>query len=252
MTPASRRRGAAATLVAGLLLVAACMRATPSPSPSPSASPARRPHRRRAAPSASPSATERADRGPTPTASPAATPAADCVVEPQEGPLSSDRMTDVVISSTDDADVITFVFGRTSLPGPAGQPTGDLDGRRAALSPRRAAASPSTWRATTSSSSGSCRCRCPRTPATRPTTGRASSRPDLPVLRHAVEFDATEGQIGWYIGYDGPGCVTLGRDGNDVTSPSRAPDRSRRRADGRAGLTGSARGSLVSRLALSA
>ena len=57
---------------------------------------------------------------------PSATPAADCVVEPQEGPLSSDRMTDVKVSSTADADIITFVFGRASLPGPAGQPRGDL------------------------------------------------------------------------------------------------------------------------------
>ena len=46
--------------------------------------------------------------------------------------------------------------------------------------------------------------------------GPREFRPDLSVLRHAVEYDATEGQIGWYIGYDGPGCATLGRDGNNV------------------------------------
>ena len=38
-------------------------------------------------------------------------------------------------------------------------------------------------------------------------------RPDLTVLRHAVVYDETEGVVGWYVGYDGPGCVTLGRDG---------------------------------------
>ncbi len=57
----------------------------------------------------------------------------------------------------------------------------------------------------------------------RPTTGPTEFRPDLPVLRHAVLFDAFEGQIGWYIGYDGPGCVTLGRDGNDVTVAIQRP-----------------------------
>ena len=35
-------------------------------------------------------------------------------------------MTDVRISSTDDADIITFVFANPSSPSPAGQPRGDL------------------------------------------------------------------------------------------------------------------------------
>ena len=39
---------------------------------------------------------------------------------------SSDRMTDVRISSTDDADIITFVFANPSAPSPAGPPRGDL------------------------------------------------------------------------------------------------------------------------------
>jgi hypothetical protein len=47
--------------------------------------------------------------------------------------------------------------------------------------------------------------------------GEREFKPKLAVLRHAVEFDESEGQIGWYLGYDGPGCVTLGRNGNDVT-----------------------------------
>ena len=29
-------------------------------------------------------------------------------------------------------------------------------------------------------------------------------------------FDESEGQVGWYLGYDGPACVTLGREGTDV------------------------------------
>jgi hypothetical protein len=35
-------------------------------------------------------------------------------------------------------------------------------------------------------------------------------------LRHAVIFDESEGQIGWYLGYDGETCVTLTREGDDV------------------------------------
>ena len=142
---------------------------------------------------------------------------ADCVVKPQAGPLSSDRMTDVVISSTDEADLMTFVFGNTSLPGPAGQPRGDLMIAEAALHPVGQRAGDQDASASTCSSSGSSTCPSPPTPATRPTTVPTTFKPNLPVLRHAVQFDAFEGQIGWYIGYDGPGCVTLGRDGNNVT-----------------------------------
>jgi hypothetical protein len=32
-----------------------------------------------------------------------------------------------------------------------------------------------------------------------------------------VLYDASEGIVGWYIGYDGPGCVTLARVGSAVT-----------------------------------
>ena len=78
MTPASRRITIAATLVAGLLLLSACVRGTVSPSPSAAASGSPS-----VVPSTSPSATESAST--TPATSPSA--AADCVVEPQEGPL---------------------------------------------------------------------------------------------------------------------------------------------------------------------
>ena len=29
-------------------------------------------------------------------------------------------------------------------------------------------------------------------------------------------YDEFEGFVGWYIGYDGNGCVTLVRDGTDI------------------------------------
>jgi hypothetical protein len=47
--------------------------------------------------------------------------------------------------------------------------------------------------------------------------GPVELEPRFDALRHAVQFDASEGQVGWYIGYDGTGCVTLARDGSDVT-----------------------------------
>ncbi len=42
-------------------------------------------------------------------------------------------------------------------------------------------------------------------------TGEREMRTDDPSrsLRHVVLFDESEGQIGWYLGYDGPACVTL-------------------------------------------
>ena len=39
--------------------------------------------------------------------------------------------------------------------------------------------------------------------------GPRELKPDLEALRHAVLFDASEGIVGWYIGYDGSGCPTL-------------------------------------------
>jgi hypothetical protein len=124
-------------------------------------------------------------------------------------------MTDVKVSSTADADIITFVFGKSSLPGPAGQPRGDL---AVAEPPYTEAGSGAAIKMqgehvlqlrfihmSLSADTGD------------PTyDGPRSFKPDLSVLRHAVEFDESEGQIGWYIGYDGPGCVTLGRDGDNV------------------------------------
>ena len=35
-------------------------------------------------------------------------------------------------------------------------------------------------------------------------------------LRHLVLYDESEGQLGWYVGYDGPSCVTLTREGDTI------------------------------------
>lgn len=216
MTPTPRRTSVAATaLIVIALIASACTQATQAPTPSPSASPSAT-GTPPSVPTASPAETPTA--APTPTATPSASPSpvADCVVKPQEGPLSSDRMTKVVISSTDTTDLITFVFGNASLPGPGGQPRGDL---QVAKAPYTQAGSGQAIKMqgdhvlqlrfihmSLSSDTGDLTY-----------NGPDEFKPDLTVLRHAVMFDQSEGQIGWYLGYDGPGCVTLGRDGNNVT-----------------------------------
>ena len=44
----------------------------------------------------------------------------------------------------------------------------------------------------------------------------ATSRSAYPALKQVVMYDESEGYAGWYIGYDGHGCVDLVRDGTDV------------------------------------
>jgi len=46
--------------------------------------------------------------------------------------------------------------------------------------------------------------------------GPADIKQNLPALREAVLYDASEGVIGWYIGYDGDGCVSLIDDGRGL------------------------------------
>lgn len=212
MTPTPRRSSiAAAVLIVVALVASACTQAEQSPSPSPSAtgSPS-------TVPTASPAETQTAAPTPTASPSPSPTPVAACVVKPQEGPLSSDRMTKVVISSTDTADIITFVFGNVSLPGPGGQPRGDL---MVAEAPYTQAGS---GQAIAMQGDHVLQLRFIHMSLSSDTgdltyNGPDEFKPDLTVLRHAVMFDQSEGQVGWYLGYDGPGCVTLGRDGKNVT-----------------------------------
>ena len=42
--------------------------------------------------------------------------------------------------------------------------------------------------------------------------GPRDLKPELSVIRDAVLYDESEGVIGWYVGYDGAGCVSLVRD----------------------------------------
>lgn len=174
--------------------------AAPSPSSVASVSPT-------TAPSVASSST------PSPTVAPSV---ASCDALPQTVLLPSDRFTDLSHTSGASADRLTFVFGNPSLPGPAGPPKGALE---VAESPYTLAGSGATIdvfgehvvqvRFSGMSLSND---------VGQPTyAGPAGVEPDLRALRHAVMFDASEGVIGWYVGYDGSGCLTLVRDGNEVT-----------------------------------
>jgi hypothetical protein len=205
-------RTVACAMALGIAVVACGSAATATPpasqasvpSPSPSAS---------AAPSPTPSVTA------TPTASASASTSASavaCALDRQTGLLPSDRMTNVEILGLPGRDVVRFSFGDRSLE-PKGPATGTLD------------------------------------VATPPFTGGASGLPidlkgehalqvvfrgmslqndvgqlayDGPrefvvsdptrSLRHLVLYDESEGQLGWYAGYDGPSCATLTRNGDTI------------------------------------
>jgi hypothetical protein len=201
-------------LAAIALVMAACGSATgssapvPSPSPAPTAS---------AAPTVGPSATTTptASATPAPTAA-ASSSSAACVVEPQTGIVPSDRLTGITVLGLPGRDIVKFGFGAASLT-PVGPPTGSL-----------AVASPPF----TEGGSG-----LPivlngdhalqvvfkgmsiMNDVGQPTfTGeRQINVTDAArSLRQVIVFDEAEGQIGWYVGYDGASCVTLSREGDAI------------------------------------
>jgi hypothetical protein len=189
--------------------LAACGQTTPSVAPaSPSLAVSVS-----AAPSANPAPTASPIPSPTPVVTPS--PVADCVVTSQTGQLPSDRFTDLKVATSATADRLTFVFGNASLNG-GPPPQGKLD---AARPPYTQAGSGATIAVTGAHVvqirfSGMS---LQNDVGQETYTGPAELKPAFPALRHAVLFDASEGIIGWYVGYDGPGCVTLGREGANVT-----------------------------------
>jgi len=208
----TRRLNLVASLLGGTtLVVAACAGATPSASPSASASSPS------PAPTATPSPTPTPSPSPTASAAPSPSQAAGpCAVEPQTGTLPSDRFTSLVITSGPKADRLTFAFGNESLPGPAAPPVGSLE---VALPPFTAAASGRPidllgQHAIAVKFSGMSLSNDVGQPTY---DGPSEYKPNLPAVKEAVLFDASEGQIGWYVGYDGDGCVTLARVGNTIT-----------------------------------
>jgi hypothetical protein len=197
-------------VIVATLVLGGCA-STPAPTPS---RPLPVPSSSAATAGASPSAPASA---PTATTSPTSSIAtqAPCPVTSQTGLLPSDRLVDLSISATPTHDLLTFIFAASS-PGPAGPPRGTLEaanppfsfagsGQQFALLGEHAVQLRFTGM-TIASESGEATYQ-----------GPTDVKPALTVLREAIQYDASEGIIGWDVGYDGPGCVTLVREGNDVT-----------------------------------
>ena len=221
-------------IVAGFWVMTA---SSPSPSPSstPSLGPSQGASAALATPSAassstasapasvapSPSATAAAvTPSPTPTAVPSATVAPSpsavaCAVKPADGQLPSDRVVSVKVATSPTMDFVTFVFDVGSLT-PAGPPRGELT-----------VAEPPFTQAGSGQSidlqgQHALQVRMSNmslyNDVGEPTfTGDPDMKPNMPALKQVVMYDASEGIAGWYIGYDGNGCVDLVRSGNDVT-----------------------------------
>ena len=217
----SRRPRLVLALALGLVL-AGCGGGGPSASPVPTSSPVVAPSVPAAASAAAsasavPSAAVSASPAPTASAAPsAAASTAACTPLPQEGILPSDRFTDLNVERRLNEDRLTFTFGNPSLPGGPTLPQGSLEVGRPPYSHAGSGASIDmagehvlVLRFTGMSLQND---------VGQPTyDGPAELEPRFPALKHAVQFDASEGVVGWYIGYDGAGCVTLGRSGSDVT-----------------------------------
>jgi hypothetical protein len=209
MTHAHRRHSMfMTTILAVALAVGACGPGAATTTPSGSATPSVAPTAvATTAPTVAPSS--------TPSSVASASTATACTHLPQTTTLPSDRFTDLKVASGATSDRLTFVFGNASMPGPTATPTGTLD---AATPPYTQAGSGAAivmtgdhvlqLRFTSMSLQNDA--------GEETYTGPASVKPDLPALRRAVLYDESEGVIGWYIGYDGTGCVTLGTDGGNV------------------------------------
>ncbi len=227
MTAVTRQRmrpldriGLVALAASVALVLAACGTSTPTTaSTPPSASGSSAPSTATASTSPSGSTalpTDAASASPIPSPARSTAPTA-CLLEPQTGRLPSDRIVDVIISRAGSADLVTFVFGDPSLPAPpAGTSKGSLDPAEPPFT-NGASGLPikvdgehvAQVRFSGMSLSND---------VGQPTyDGPTDFRPDLPALRTVVAYDLFEGISGWYIGYDGRGCVTLTSDARSVT-----------------------------------
>ena len=156
-----------------------------------------------------------AQRGPSaPVASPSA--AAACTTLPAAVALPSDRFTGITVTPGATADRLTFVFGNASLPGPAAPPQGALEVARPPYSQAGSGAGidmagDHVLQLTFTGMS------LQNDAGQETYAGPTTLKPNLRALQHVVLYDASEGVIGWYIGYDGEGCVRLANDGSNVT-----------------------------------
>ena len=199
-----------------LLMVAGCAASPPSPSPNPTASTAPTTVPSSPPSSASPSLVPT----PTPMASIAATSPVPsvgaCAALPQTVALPSDRFVDIKAVPGPSADRLVFVFGNASLPGPPTPPQGSLE---VAHPPYTQAAS---GKSITVAGDHVVQVRFTgmslANDVGQPTyDGRTDIRAAGTAFRQAVLFDASEGVIGWYVGYDGSGCVAMTVGAHDVT-----------------------------------
>jgi hypothetical protein len=204
------RRLAIVGLVIFGLSFAACGPTAPSASPS------------SAAPSVAPSAPATATpAAPTASVVPSSTPSASavavsCDLKPQTGQLPSDRLTGIQVLGVPGADIVRFQFSPGSLT-PAGPPVGSLD---VATPPFTECASglPVDLQGEKALQVVFRHMSLQNDAGEETFTGQREIRSTDPSrsLRHVVLFDESEGQLGWYLGYDGPACVTLTREGDDI------------------------------------
>ena len=213
MTPGTVRRSmldARLALAAVALVVVAC--AAPAPSPLPQASPTALPP---ATPAGSGAAATPATGAPSAVTQASSQPS-ECTEPTTALALPSDRFTDIRTSTTPDADRLTFVFGDASLPGPTQPPMGELS----ATDPPYTFAGSGEAIAMTGDRVvivGFSGMSLQNDAGQETYGGPPSIQPDQPALRQAVLYDASEGRIGWYVGYDGAGCLVFEMTGNEVT-----------------------------------
>ncbi len=196
-------------LAAIALIVAACTSASPSPSssalatpgPSDSAQPT-------VAPTSTPAASEAAvTPGPSPT---------DCALAVADVELPSDRLIDTSVTSGANSDQITFVFDQGSLPGPAGTPSVSV-----AIAPTPYSFAGSGAEIPMSGEHVLLvrfdHMSLANDVGQETYVGDREYEPGFSALRKAILFDESEGVVGWYVGYDGTGCVTMDSVGSKVT-----------------------------------
>jgi hypothetical protein len=125
-------------------------------------------------------------------------------------------MTDVVVSRSDTADVVTFVFGNSSIGSPAGPPQGTFE---AVEPPFTEVAS---GQPITLAGEHVVRLKFEHMSLQNDAgelvyDGELAFRPGLAALKDVVNDDMSEGVIGWLVAWDGAGCATLTTDGDNVT-----------------------------------
>jgi len=130
--------------------------------------------------------------------------------------LPSDRFTSVVITPGPDDDLVTFRFSNPSIPSDGEPPEGTLETAEPPLT-EAGSGQPIDL---TGAHAVQLRFRniSIQNDVGQPVyDGPTEYKPDLPALRHMVLFDMSEGVVGWYLGFDGTGCVSMLAVGDNVT-----------------------------------